>query len=155
MREQCQLLGLNRATLYYRPQPVDTEADTLMRRIDELHTAHITWGSRKIRDALRLEGWRINRKRVQRLMRLMALRVVFPQQQHQRLPPDHEVYPYLLRGLAVDRTNYVWSIDMTYIRLGDGFVYLNAIIDWYSRKVLSWDVSLTMDKSSAIEVLER
>jgi putative transposase len=155
VREQCQLLGLNRSTLYYRPQPVDTEADTLMRRIDELHTAHITWGSRKIRDALRLEGWRMNRKRVQRLMRMMALRVVFPQQHHQRLPPDHEVYPYLLRGLSVDRPNHVWSIDLTYIRLGDGFVYLTAIIDWYSRKVLSWDVSLTMDKSSAIEVLER
>ena len=155
MREQCRLLGLNRSTLYYRPQRIDTKTDTLMRRIDEVYTAHITWGSRKIRDALRIEGMRINRKRVQRLMRLMGLRVVFPQQHHQRLPPDHEVYPYLLRGVSVDRPNQVWSIDLTYIRLGDGFVYLTAIIDWHSRKVLSWDLSLTMDKSSAIEVLER
>jgi putative transposase len=155
VREQCMLLGLNRSTLYYRPRHIGSETDRLMRRIDELHTAHITWGSRKIRDALRLEGWAVNRKRVQRLMRLMRLRVVFPQHHHERLPPDHEVYPYLLRGVSVDRPNQVWSIDLTYIRLGDGFVYLTAIIDWYSRKILSWDVSLTMDKSSAIEVLER
>jgi len=155
VREQCMLLGLNRSTLYYAPRKIDKEADTLMRRIDELHTAHITWGSRKIRDALRLEGYAVNRKRVQRLMRLMRLRVVFPRRHHDRLPPDHEVYPYLLRGVSVDRPNQVWSVDLTYIRLGDGFVYLTAIIDWYSRKILSWDVSLTLDKSSAIEVLER
>ena len=155
MREQCRLLGPNRSTLYYRPHRIDTENDTLMRRIDEIHTAHIIWGSRKIRDALRLEGMRVNRRRVYRLMRLMGLRVVFPQQHHQRLPPDHEVYPYLLRGVSVDRPNQVWVIDLTYRRLGNGFVYLTAIIDWYSRKVLSWDLSLTMDKSSAIEVLER
>ncbi|NBC29459.1 MAG: IS3 family transposase [Spirochaetes bacterium] len=155
VREQCLLLELNRSTLYYAPRKIGTETDTLMRRIDELHTAHITWGSRKIRDALRLEGWVVNRKRVQRLMRLMRLRVVFPQSHHDRLPPDHEVYPYLLRGVSVDRPNQVWSIDLTYIRLGDGFVYLTAIIDWYSRRILTWDVSLTLDKSSAIEVLER
>ena len=155
VREQCMLLGLNRSTLYYAPRKTDNETETLMRRIDELHTAHITWGTRKIRDALRLEGWAVNRKRVQRLMRLMRLRVVFPQSHHDRLPPDHEVYPYLLRGVSVERPNQVWSIDLTYIRLGDGFVYLTAIIDWYSRKILSWDVSLTLDKSSAIEVLER
>ena len=155
VREQCILLGLNRSTLYYAPRKIDNETDTLMRQIDELHTAHITWGSRKIRDALRLEGWAVNRKRVQRLMRLMRLRVVFPQSHHERLPPDHEVYPYLLRGVSIERPNQVWSIDLTYIRLGDGFVYLTAIIDWFSRKILSWDVSLTLDKSSAIEVLER
>jgi len=155
VREQCELLGLHRSTLYYQRRPVPRENEALMRRIDELHTAHITWGSRKIRDALRLEGWRVNRKRVQRLMRLMALRVVFPQRYHHRLPPDHEVYPYLLRGVSVERPNQVWSIDLTYIRLADGFVYLTAIIDWYSRKILSWDLSLTLDKSSGIEVLER
>ena len=155
VREQCDLLGLRRSTLYYRPRPAAQENEELMRRIDELHTAHITWGSRKIRDALRLEGWKVNRKRVQRLMRHMALRVVFAQRHHHRLPPDHEVYPYLLRGMSVTRPNQVWSIDLTYIRLADGFVYLSAIIDWYSRKILSWDLSLTLDKSSGIEVLER
>lgn len=155
VREQCELLGLHRSTLFYQPRPRPQENEALMRRIDELHTAHITWGSRKIRDALRLEGWKVNRKRVQRLMRLMALRVVFPQRYHRRLPPDHEIYPYLLRGMSVTRPNQVWSIDLTYIRLADGFVYLTAIIDWYSRKVLSWDLSLTLDKSSGIEVLER
>ena len=103
VREQCMLLGLNRSTLYYAPREIDKESDTLMRRIDELHTAHITWGSRKIRDALRLEGWAVNWKRVQRLMRLMRLCVVFPQSHHDRLPPDHEVYPYLLRGVSVER----------------------------------------------------
>ena len=148
-------LGLHRSTLYYQPRPAAQENEELMRRIDELHTAHITWGSRKIRDALRLEGWKVNRKRVQRLMRHMALRVVFAQRYHHRLPPDHEVYPYLLRGISVTRPNQVWSIDLTYIRLADGFVYLSAIIDWYSRKILSWDLSLTLDKSSGIEVLER
>lgn len=155
VREQCDLLGLNRATLYYRPQRESEEVLTLMRRIDEIHTAHITWGSRKIRDALRLEGYEVNRKRVQRLMRRLGLRVVFPQRAHQRLPAGHEVYPYLLRGVQIIRPNQVWSIDLTYIRLSDGFVYLTAIIDWYSRKILAWDLSLTMDKSSAIEVLER
>jgi putative transposase len=155
VRQQCALLGLNRSTLYYQPQRESEETETLMRRIDELHTAHITWGSRKIRDALRLEGWKVNRKRIQRLMRHMALRVVFPQAFHHRLPPDHEVYPYLLRGISVKRPNHVWSIDLTYIRLQDGFVYLTAIIDWYSRKILSWDLSLTLDKSSGIEVLQR
>ena len=153
VRQQCDLLGLNRATLYYRPQREDEEVLTLMRRVDELHTAHITWGSRKIRDALRLEGYAVNRKRVQRLMRRLGLRVVFPQASHQRLPADHEVYPYLLRGVAITRANQVWSIDLTYIRLSDGYVYLTAIIDWSSRKILAWDLSLTMDKSSAIEVL--
>ena len=88
-------------------------------------------------------------------MRRMGLRVVFPRQHHRRLPPDHEVYPYLLRGISVIRPNQVWSIDLPYIRLADGFVYLTAIIDWYSRKILAWDLSLTMDKSSAIEVLDR
>lgn len=155
VREQCVLLGLHRSTLYYQPRKADRDTDQLMKRIDELHTAHITWGSRMIRDALRLEGWKVNRKRVQRLMRLMRLRVVFPHTYPRRLPPEHEVYPYLLRGLAVERPNQVWSIDTTYIRLEDGFVYLTAIIDWFSRKVLSWDVSLTLDKSSSIEVLER
>lgn len=155
VREQCRLLGLNRSTLYYQPVPDTEENERLMRRIDEIHTEHITWGSRKIRDALRLEGWNINRKRVQRLMRHMAMRVIFPQRKHHRLPPDHEVYPYLLRGVSIDRPNQVWSIDLTYIRLEDGFVYLTAIIDWYSRRILSWDVSLTLDKSSGIEVLER
>ena len=155
VRQQCDLLGLNRATLYYRRQREQEEVLTLMRRVDEIHTAHITWGSRKIRDALRLEGYTINRKRVQGLMRRLGLRVVFPQASHQRLPAGHEVYPYLLRGVAIARANQVWSIDLTYIRLADGFVYLTAIIDWYSRKILAWDLSLTMDKSSAIEVLGR
>ena len=155
VRQQCDLLGLNRATLYYRRQCEQEEVLTLMRRVDEIHTAHITWGSRKIRDALRLEGYTINRKRVQGLMRRLGLRVVFPQASHQRLPAGHEVYPYLLRGVAIARANQVWSIDLTYIRLADGFVYLTAIIDWYSRKIVAWDLSLTMDKSSAIEVLGR
>lgn len=97
VREQCELLGLHRSTRYYQPRPQRQENETLMRRIDELHTARITWGSRKVRDALRLEGYKVNRKRVQRLMRLMALRVVFPHAYQRRLPPDHEVYPYLLR----------------------------------------------------------
>jgi len=155
VRRQCALLGLNRASLYYQPRRETEETKTLMRRIDEIHTEHITWGSRKIRDELRLSGWKMNRKRVQRLMRHMGLRVVFPQRYHHRLPPDHEVYPYLLRGMTIERPNQVWAIDLTYIRLADGFVYLTAIIDWYSRRVLSWDLSLTMDKSSAIEVLDR
>jgi len=155
VRGQCELLGLHRSTLYYQPRSKLQENEALMRRIDELHTAHITCGSRKIRDALRLEDWKVNRKRAQRLIRFMALRVVFPQRYHHRLPPDHEVYPYLLRGMSVNRPNQVWSIDLTYIRLADGFVYLTAIIDWCSRKILSWALSLTLDKSSGIEVLER
>ena len=153
--EQCELLGLHRSAWYYRPKPISGRDQELMRRIDELHTAHITWGTRKLRDALRLEGWAVNRKRIQRLARIMGLKVVFPQRFGGRLPPDHEIYPYLLRGVTPERPNQVWSIDLTYIRLADGFVYLTAIIDWHSRAILSWDLSITMDKSSAIEVLER
>jgi putative transposase len=155
IREQCTLLGLSRASFYYRPRGANEETLRLMERIDEIHTEHITWGSRKIRDALRLEGWAVNRKRVQRLMRLMAMQVVFPKQHRVRLPVGHEVYPYLLRGVLVDRPDQVWSIDTTYIRLDEGFAYLTAIIDWYSRKILAWDLSLSLDKSSGIIVLDR
>lgn len=155
IREQCGLLGLSRASFYYHPTSASEETLRLMERIDEIHTEHITWGSRKIRDALRLEGWSMNRKRVQRLMRLMAMQVVFPKQHRMRLPVGHELYPYLLRGVRIERPNQVWSIDTTYIRLDQGFVYLTAIIDWYSRKILAWDLSLSLEKSSGITVLDR
>lgn len=153
MREQCLLLGLTRSSYYREPQRESEENQKLMRRIDELHTGEPTWGSRTIRNRLRCEGWRVNRKRIQRLMRLMRIEVIYPKQKGQRLPPDHEVYPYLLRGLHISRANQVWAIDITYVRMHDGFVYLVAILDWYSRRVLSWNLSVTLDKHFCIEAL--
>lgn len=154
IREQCMLLGLCRSSYYCEPTRESEENRAMMRRIDELHTAEPTWGSRLLRDRLRLEGWQVNRKRLQRLMRLMRLDVIYPKRKHQRLPPDHEVYPYLLRGITPDRPNHTWAIDITYIRLHDGFIYLVAVIDWYSRRILSWKLSLTLDKHFCVEALD-
>lgn len=123
----------------------------LLNLIDELYTRHPFYGSRKMTRALRDEGYQVNRKRVQRLMRKLGLVAMAPGPNTSKSHPQHKTYPYLLRGLQVDRPNQVWSTDITYIRLGQGFVYLVAIIDWYSRKVLSWRLSNTMDTDFALK----
>lgn len=126
-----------------------------MQWIDELYTAHPFYGSRKMVAVLRREGHTVNRKQVQRLMRLMGLQSVAPRPSTSRPHPQHKVYPYLLRGLAVARPGQIYSTDITYIRVGRGFAYLVAVIDWYRRKVLSWRVSNTMDTAFCVEALER
>ncbi len=154
VRRQCELLHLSRSGLYYEPEPTSPEELALMRRIDELHLKRPFYGSRKLADALRKEGREANRKRVQRLMRRMGLEAMAPKPKTSEPHPEHAVYPYLLRGLSICRVNQVWATDITYIPMRTGFVYLVAIMDWYSRRVLSWRLSNTLDSSFCVEALE-
>lgn len=154
---QCELLSLARAT-YYRKTSWAGESEenlNLMNIIDEEYTRHPFYGSRKMRDYLRRNDHKVNRKRVQRLMRIMGIKSVAPSPNTSKPSPEHKVYPYLLNGLEINRANQVWCTDITYIRLDGGFVYLVAVMDWYSRKVLSWEVSASMDDSFCISALER
>jgi putative transposase len=154
---QCTLLGLPRAN-YYRNATGAKESEenlNFMRLIDEEYTRHPFFGSRKMRDYLRRLGHRVNRKRVRRLMRKMGIKSVAPSPNTSKPSPEHKVYPYLLNGLDIGRANHVWCTDITYIRLAGGFVYLVAVMDWYSRKVLSWEVSSSMDESFCVSALER
>jgi len=154
MRRQCELLSVCRSSLYYEPVGPDAEELELMRQIDELHLKHPFFGSRTISRTLRGRGTVVNRKRVQRLMRLMGLESVVPKPNTSRPAPEHAVFPYLLRGLKVMRPNQVWASDITYIPMAHGFAYLVAIIDWYSRRVLSWRLSNTQDSDFCVEALE-
>lgn len=152
--EQCRLLSLARSTRYYKAVEESAENKDIMKRIDELYTENPTWGSRKMRDALRLEGRMVNRKRIQRLMRLMGIEVIYPKRNLSKRYQNHLVYPYLLRGIAITRPDQAWSTDITYIRLKHGWVYMVAIIDWYSKAILAWRLSNTIDKYFCIEALE-
>lgn len=151
---QCQLLDLNRSTAYYQRKPA-SEADLLlMRRIDEMHMQRPFYGSRRIRDWLQDEGHDINRKCVQRLMRQMGIMALYPKTNTSRPGKGHKIYPYLLRSLTIDHPNQVWATDISYIPMAKGFVYVVAIMDWYSRRVLAWRVSNSMDADFCIEALE-
>lgn len=151
---QCALLDLPRSTFYHAPKPVSEEELELMRLIDRCHLEHPYYGSRRIRDWLEDQGHLVNRKKVQRLMRTMDLTALYPKRNLSLANQAHKVYPYLLRGLAIDRSNQVWATDITYIPMARGFVYLVAILDWYSRKVLSWRLSNTLDVSFCVAALE-
>ena len=151
---QCQLLKLNRSTVYYQPEPVSEEDLKLMRRIDEMHLKRPFYGSRRIRDWLWEEGHDINRKRVQRLMRQMGITAIYPKAKTSKPGKGHNIYPYLLRNLVIDRPNQVWAADISYVPMAKGFVYLVAIMDWYSRRVLSWRLSNTMDSDFCVDALE-
>ena len=151
---QCQLLKVARSTLYYRAVPMSAEDLTLMRWMDELHLAYPFYGSRRLAAALRRDGWLVNRKRVKRLMRVMAIETIYQKPNTSRGHPDHKVYPYLLRGLVIDRPNQVWCADITYIPMAKGFVYLVAVMDWFSRRVLAWRVSISLDTSFCVEALQ-
>jgi len=154
MRRQCELLGINRSSLYYEAVATSADELALMRRIDELHLEMPFYGSRKLVQALKAEGRSTNRKCVQRLMRLMGLEAMAPKPNTSRAAPEHPTYPYLLRGLKISRINQVWASDITYIPLAHGFAYLVAIIDWHSRLVLAWRLSNTLDTSFCIEALQ-
>ena len=145
VRRQCELLGLNRATFYYRAIPESAFNLDLMRMIDEQYTKTPFSGWPKMTAHLRRKGYRVNHKRVQRLLRRMGLQAIYPKKRTTVRAKDHKVYPYLLRGLAVTRPNQVWCADITYIPLQHGFMYLVAILDWYSRYVLAWELSNTLD----------
>jgi putative transposase len=154
IRRQCMLLGLARSGIY-RPRPVAEEDDlAVMRRLDELFLAHPFLGSRRMAAMLQAEGRPINRKRVQRLMRLMGIAAIGPKPRTSRPAPGHKIYPYLLRDLVIDRPNQVWAADITYLPMSRGFLYLVAIIDWASRAVLAWRLSNSMDVSFCLEALD-
>jgi len=155
---QCDLSGVSRSTVYAASRPAEPDAEelALLAAIDEAYTAHPFYGSRRMVVELGRLGYQVNRKRVQRLMRILGLTGMAPGPNTSRPHPQHQVYPYLLRGVEVDRPNQVWSTDITYIRLGTrGFVYLVAIIDWYSRKVLSWRLSNTLDTAFCVDCLDQ
>ena len=151
---QCRLLGISRSTAYYRPQGLSEDDLALMRQIDEIHLEFPFYGNRRIRDELRDRGHRINRKRVQRLMRLMGLVALYPKPRTSMPGVGHKVYPYRLRGLAIEGPNQVWAADICYVPMVKGFLYLVAIMDWYSRKVLAWRMSNTLDTAFCVEALE-
>ena len=151
---QAELLNVSRGSVYYLPKPMGDADLKLMRRIDELHLEHPFAGSRMLRDLLCQEGVHVGRKHVATLMRKMGIEALYRRPNTSRKHPDHPIYPYLLRHLAVTRPNQVWAMDITYIPMRKGFVYLAAVIDWCSRKVLSWRVSITMETDFCIEAVE-
>ena len=150
---QCQLLKLARSTVYYEPRPVSPETLALMRRIDELHLEYPFAGARMLRDMLRREGHAVGRGRVGRLMRRMAIEALYRRPNTSRKHGADAIYPYLLRNLTVDRPNQVWATDITYIPMRRGFVYLVAVMDWYSRRVLAWRVSNTLTADFCVDAV--
>lgn len=155
LERQCDLLGLARSSWYYQPREMGPLSETLMRLIDEQYTERPVYGYRRMTAWLRTQGYTVNPKRVLRLMRLMGLEAIYPKPSLSKRNKDHEIYPYLLENVPIVRPNQVFSTDITYIRLQKGFVYLTAIIDWYSRYVLDWEVSVTMDSEFCCATLSR
>jgi putative transposase len=151
LRRQCALLGISRARYYYIPRRESAENLVLMRRLDELHLHHPVYGTRRLTAQLRRLGWRINRKRVRRLMELMGLEAQYPQPSTSAAQPGHEIYPYLLKGKVISGPDQVWCADITYIPMQLGFMYLVAIMDWWSRFVLAWRISNTLDARFCVE----
>ncbi|MGH8185430.1 MAG: IS3 family transposase [Steroidobacteraceae bacterium] len=151
---QAELLELSRASVYYRAVDISAEDLQLMRRIDQLHLELPFAGSRMLRDLLNQEGHRVGRKRVRTLMRRMGIEAIYRKQNTSRPHPEHAVFPYLLRGLAIERPNQVWSADITYIPMARGFVYLVAIMDWCTRKVLAWRLSNSLTADFCVEALQ-
>jgi putative transposase len=154
LRRQCDLLDLPRSTAYYTPIPESQENLDLMKEIDVIYLDNPSYGSRTIATALANTGWEVNRKRVQRLMRLMNIAGVTPKRNTSKPAPGHRVFPYLLRNVAISHPDQVWSTDITYVPLRNGFVYLTAVMDWYSRYVLSWRLSNRLEGNFCVEALD-
>jgi putative transposase len=155
LRRQCELLGVNRSGLYYEPVGESVENLMLMRLIDQEYTRHPFYGSRRLVVWLGERGHLVNRKRVARLMEVMGIEAAYPKPKLSQPGQGHTIYPYLLEGVEVTRINQVWSTDITYIRMAQGFLYLVAVMDWFSRFVLSWALSLTMELDFCLEALKR
>jgi len=151
---QCQLLGLSRSGFYYEPATETAENLLFMHLIDRQYTAQPVYGSRRMAVWLQGQGYEVNRKRVRRLMRLMGLEAIYQKPNTSQGHPDHKVYPYLLRGLSIEQPNQVWCADITYIPMARGFVYLVAVMDWFSRRVLSWRLSITMEAEFCVEAVQ-
>lgn len=154
LTRQAKVLKLSRSSLYYRPRPVSPADLAIMRRIDGLHLDYPFAGSRMLRDLLRGEGVEIGRQRVVTMMRRMGIEAIYRRPNTSKAAPGHRIYPYLLRGLAVDRPNQAWAMDITYIPMARGFVYLAAVVDWFSRRVLAWRVSIDMAVGFCLEAVE-
>jgi len=152
---QCQLLGLNRTSLYYRGKPQSVEDGELMRLIDEQYTRTPFYGYRRMTVYLQNLGFRVNHKRVRRLMRKLGLEAIYPKPNLSKPGKDHLTYPYLLKGMAIGHSDQVWATDITYIRIGSGFVYLMVIMDWHSRFVIEMEVSNSLESSVFVETLKR
>jgi putative transposase len=153
IRRQCKLLSINRSTLYYKPIERESENSKLKRIIDEEYTMHPSLGYRKLKVFLGNQGYVVNDKRVRRLMKEMGIQAIYPKPRTSIANKQHKKYPYLLKGKVINQVNQVWSTDITYIKLEKGFIYLTAVIDWYSRYVLSWRLSNTLDSNFCIEAL--
>jgi putative transposase len=151
---QAELLRLSRSTLYYEPRPVPAGELAIMRRIDELHLDYPFAGSRMSRDLLRGEGIAIGRELVATMMRQMGLEALYRRPTTSKPADGHKIYPYLLRNLAVERPNQVWAMDITYIPMARGFVYLAAVVDWFSRRVLAWRLSITLEVEFCLAAVE-
>ena len=152
---QCDLIGISRASYYYESQRDDSYNQLIMNLIDEQFTKTPFYGVPRITESLRIKGHTVNPKRVRRLMRKMGLEAIYPKKKLSKPHPAHKKYPYLLRDVVIDHPDQVWGVDITYIRLQHGFIYLVAIIDWYSRYVLAWDISITMDAGFCTRTLEK
>lgn len=155
IRTQVELLGLNRSSLYYKPVKPSAEEIAIKHRIDEIYTKYPYYGSRRITAQLCREGFVVNRKAVQRHMREMGIHGICPGPNLSKRDSEHRVYPYLLRGVTADHPNHVWGIDITYIRLTAGWMYLVAIIDWYSRYVVAWELDQTLEVGFVLSVVRR
>ena len=151
---RCALLDVSRSTAYYQPEPVSEEDLAVMRAIDEIHLRLPFFGSRRIVDELETLGHLVNRKRVQRLMRQMGLRALYPRRRSSQPGKGHKIYPYLLRGMSIEQPNQVWASDVCYLPMAKGFMYLAVIMDWHSRRVLSWRVSNTLEPDFCVDALE-
>jgi putative transposase len=154
VRSQCRLLRLSRSSYYCQPKGESAENLAIMKKIDEVYLSHPYYGSRRMTHVLTQEGVQVSRHRVRRLMRLMGIQAIHPKPRTSINNPEHKVYPYLLRNLPIKQPNQVWCSDITYVPMKQGFMYLTAIMDWYSRKVLSWRLSNTLDTSFCVESLE-
>ena len=151
---QAEILELSRSGLYYRPRPVLAADLAIMRRMDELHLDYPFAGSRMLRDLLRGEGVEIGRQHVTTLMKRLSIQAIYRRPNTSKPAPGHKIYPYLLRSVTVERPNQAWAMDITYIPMARGFVYLAAVVDWFSRRVLSWRVSITMEVDFCLEAVE-
>ena len=152
--KQAKALGISRGSVYYLPRPVPAAALAVMRRMDELHLEFPFAGSRMLRDLLNKEGVEIGRCHVATLMKRMGIEALYRKPNTSKPAPGHKIYPYLLRGMTIDRPNQVWAMDLTYVPMARGFVYLAVVIDWFSRRVLAWRLSITMEAAFCGEALE-
>jgi putative transposase len=152
--KQAEVLKISRGSVYYLPRPVSSADLAIMRHLDRLHLEYPFAGSRMLRGLLALQGCKIGRRHVKTLMRRMGIEALYRRPRTTKPEPGHKIHPYLLRGLAIERANHVWAMDITYIPMARGFVYLAVVLDWFSRRVLSWRISITMEAAFCVETLE-